>query len=300
MIYLYIIGNCGNQLFQYAFAKKMALETNDKITICWKSKEDMLKRNQLNNYSLDIHDNITYHKKHFLRTIFYKARSLSSPDGSYRKFERKWARLFSFFGIYNMTIGYFDYKIRNTKDKYITGYFESSKYFNQIKDVIREQYTPIYSKNEVNTNLYTLINSTESVCITIRRGDFLSSEYRDQFMVCTEDYFYKAIEIIKSKVSNPAWFIFSDDIEWVKNNMKFPSPTYYESGNDEIWEKLRLMSSCKHFIISNSTFSWWAQYLSKNDKKVVVAPSVWRWNDPYSNDIYENSWELVDVEQPTA
>ena len=112
--------------------------------------------------------------------------------------------------------------------------------------------------------------------------------------ICTNEYFYKAVNIIQEKVENPVFIVFSDDVEWVKQNMQFDGEVYYETGNDPIWEKLRLMSSCKHFVISNSTFSWWAQYLSTNDNKVVIATS--RWNNKIKNkDIYQDNWTQIDV-----
>ena len=104
---------------------------------------------------------------------------------------------------------------------------------------------------------------------------------------------------MQKKLKDPTFFVFSDDIDWVKKNMKFPKSTYFETGDDPVWEKIRLMYSCKHFIISNSTFSWWAQYLSRNKKKIVIAPSRWG-NQTYKCkneliDIYQEDWILVDV-----
>ena len=93
-------------------------------------------------------------------------------------------------------------------------------------------------------------------------------------------------------VKKPQYIVFSDDVEWCKNNMHFPKNTIYESGNDPIWEKIRLMYSCKHFIISNSTFSWWAQYLSNNKNKIVIAPKKWN-NFEYSELIYDDKWILL-------
>ena len=112
--------------------------------------------------------------------------------------------------------------------------------------------------------------------------------------ICDSNYFYDAIKIIKKRIDKPVFIVFSDDIEWVKNNMNFGADTYYESGEDPIWEKIRLMYTCKHFIISNSTFSWWAQYLSDNKQKIVIAPKRWK-NTAYKSDtskldIYQDFW----------
>ena len=198
-------------------------------------------------------------------------------------------------GIYYKLRGYTEFKASKEKNKVFIGYFESPKYFNDIKDIIKKEFTPKYQKLEKNKELYQKIENSESVCISIRRGDFLSKKNKKMHYICNEKYFEQAIEIIKRKIKNPQFFIFSDDIEWVKNNMRFPSETQYEDGNDPIWEKLRLMYSCKHFIISNSTFSWWAQYLSSNKEKIVVAPSRWK-NTYHNEDLYEDDWILITPE----
>ena len=140
--------------------------------------------------------------------------------------------------------------------------------------------------------MYKYIENNESVCISIRRGDFLANEHKKDCFICDNNYFYKAISEIKKRLANPKFIVFSDDVEWCKNNMNFPSDTRFEDGNDPLWEKMRLMYSCKNFIISNSTFSWWAQYLSRNDNKIVIAPKKWR-NNNYVSDIYEKNWILI-------
>lgn len=103
-----------------------------------------------------------------------------------------------------------------------------------------------------------------------------------------------AIEQIKSRVENPVFFMFSDDIQWVRENVSTGCPTYYEDGTDPVWEKLRLMSACKHFIISNSTFSWWVQYLAKNEDKIVVSPSRW-FNNDYKSPLIDKKWIKIEV-----
>ena len=156
--------------------------------------------------------------------------------------------------------------------------------------------TPKYDILAHNVDLYNDIKKSESVCITIRRWDFLDKSNKSHFYVCTPEYFYRWIKIIQNKIPNAKFFVFSDDIQFCKNDMKFPKWTKFECWNDPIREKLRLMYSCKHFIISNSTFSWRAQYLSRSNKKLVVAPSRWCNDDFYtaSWELYDKSWILID------
>lgn len=95
------------------------------------------------------------------------------------------------------------------------------------------------------------------------------------------------MDIIASKIPNAKFFVFSNDVEWLKKNVDFKHTVAFENGCDPVWEKLRLMYSCKHFVISNSTFSWWAQYLSSNKEKIVVAPDRW-YNSEIKSDLLEN------------
>ena len=99
---------------------------------------------------------------------------------------------------------------------------------------------------------------------------------------------------MKEKLENPTFIFFSDDINWVKENIKIGECVcYYERGVDPVWEKLRLMYSCKHFIISNSSFSWWAQYLSRNENKIVISPNRW-YNDGRTADLLDESFIKIE------
>ena len=100
---------------------------------------------------------------------------------------------------------------------------------------------------------------------------------------------------MKKKVKNAKFYIFSDDINWVKNNIDFGCDVTFVEGNNPNYEELRLMYTCKHFIISNSSFSWWAQHISSNPKKVVIAPNKWFNNKDQVCDIFEENWIKIEV-----
>lgn len=305
MINIRIDGRCGNQMFQYAFARTLALEYNEELNISFRN----IKRRNDPSWNVDLYDfnvapfnevsdmHVTLLQKIILLMYYPFWRFHSRPYDRRHEFEMKWIRFLNYFGIYFLTEGYYPFKKTRFKNKVIIGYYESSKYFLKYDDLIRKEFTPKRDKLKKNKELYKEIFNSESICISIRRGDFVNNANNASVgYICTPTYFEKAINKMNSLVKNPRYVVFSDDITWVKNNMNFPKDTLYESGDDPIYEKMRLMYSCKHFIISNSTFSWWAQHLSRYKKKNVIAPSIWRKYE-FPNDIYEKDWVLIDMEE---
>lgn len=305
MIQMEIHGRLGNQMFQYATLRGY-MEKYGYKDLKLNFKNGVYSRNfknDLEQFNIIQYEEVDKIEKSFIQKILIfgitKIESLidkiGHKDNEYKKnkLELSKRKILIKNGIYFLHQGYMDLEPTNSPNQIFIGNFESAKYFDNIKEKIIEEFTPKFDKLEKNLQLYDKIQKTESVCISIRRGDFLTKENIKGHYVCTNQYFERAIEKIKQKVQNPHFFIFSDDIEWVKNNIKFPEDTDFETGDDPVWEKLRLMYECKHFIISNSTFSRWAQYLSRNDNKIVVAPS--RWKNTYQNeDIYEKNWILIE------
>lgn len=295
MIYVNITGGLGNQMFQYALARKYQLETGQKIILnIYELKNFKLSRTyQLNGFNISKNVEISekklpwfVHRRNYLNKILRKI----SPK-LYLSVISK---------IYNSLIWYLETnvilpKINKKKDIYIGGYWQSSYYFNDIDDVILKEFTAKENLKQENFDLYSKIQNCESICVTIRRGDYISNpEYKKLYYICDEEYFITGVDMIRKQIPSAKVFVFSDDVEWVKKNIEFNCETYYESGNDNVWEKMRLMSSCKHFVISNSTFSWWAQHLSNNPNKIVYAPSRW-YPDGRKCDIYEENWKYIDV-----
>lgn len=313
MIYLKIRGRAGNQLFQYATVKNfqnkyykdedIAIDFSDLKKL---GKEEDGFKDSLEDFNAGNYKTVNKIKSNIWQKILIFIMKVPNPffrliglkdkaDILSYKFEKMIQPFINKFGVYYMIHGYYEFKPCMAKNKIFYGNFESAKYFDENEKLIKELFTPKEKIIEKNKELYENITKSNSICITIRRGDFVSNpEFKKVHYICDSKYFYKAIETIKQKVDNPTFIVFSDDIEWVKENMDFGVSAFYEDGNDPIWEKLRLMYSCKHFIISNSTFSWWAQYLSTNKDKVVIAPKKWK-NSAYKLDtsklnIYQDFW----------
>ncbi|MBT9150861.1 MAG: O-antigen biosynthesis glycosyltransferase WbnK [candidate division WS2 bacterium] len=131
----------------------------------------------------------------------------------------------------------------------------------------------------------------------IRRGDYVFNLHTNQFHgTCDLDYYFRCVEYLTTKVKNPHFFIFSDEPEWARNNLKLSYPTTLVDHNeaDKNYEDLRLMSQCKYHIIANSTFSWWGAWLSQNPEKIVFAPKRWLKSDDYNpKDLMPDKWIKV-------
>jgi hypothetical protein len=141
-----------------------------------------------------------------------------------------------------------------------------------------------------------LIEESESVSIHVRRGDYVNNPKVNEYHGSLQsDYYLKAIEVINNKVSDSKFYIFSDDIEWVRDNMFGDlNAVFVKTTSDE--EDMYLMSKCKHNIIANSSFSWWGAYLNSNESKLVVAPVQWFKNAEMNEktlDLVPTNWYRV-------
>lgn len=296
MIYVEMKGRLGNQMFIYAFARYISKITNDDELIFdfsfinkkakefegqFSGWEDSLRYFNVKNYKIGDYEKRaiiknTSIKQKIILAPFFALKKIAQNDDSKYRIEKKYQKILNSNGIYMAENCFIKVLPTNYPKKIISGHFESSSFFDPIKHEIIKEFTPREKPLEKNSRLYKEILNTESVCVSIRRGDFVAvPEYKKEHDVCTFEYYNNAINYMKDKLENPKFFIFSDEIDWIKENYKFDCEVEYESGDDPVWEKLRLMYSCKHFIISNSTFSWWSQYLSRNENKIVIAPSRW-------------------------
>ncbi len=164
--------------------------------------------------------------------------------------------------------GYDDRLAKAGRNVYLDGYWQSERYFGGIRGTLLQEFTFRYPPDPVNSAMLEKISQCNAVCIHVRRGDYLTTENQGTFGLCGLDYYRTAIDYIRSRVSNPRFFIFSDDPPWVKS--QFPDVAQMTLVTHNIGikdpEDLRLMMACRHFIIANSSFSWWGAWLRQFER----------------------------------
>ena len=181
---------------------------------------------------------------------------------------------------------------------YLDGYWQSEKYFKGAVEAIRRELIVQKELEGKNLEIAGMIKEVaQPVSIHIRRGDYVSDKKTNQVHgLCSLDYYESAINRLTETFSSPHFFVFSDDQNWVKENLKLNLPATYVDHNDAAtnFEDLRLMSLCKHNIIANSSFSWWGAWLNADSEKVVIAPSKWfADNNMNSQDVCPEVWVRI-------
>ncbi|MEE9408522.1 MAG: alpha-1,2-fucosyltransferase [Polaribacter sp.] len=251
MIVVRILGGLGNQMFQYAYAKALEHEGfNVKLDLSKFKKYKLHGGYQLDKYTI----NIQY------------ADALSSTLGKLgiKKSVKEKSLLF-------------DKNLLSLKgNEYIKGYFQTEKYFSEIREILLKDFTIKKEIAESTKSFATNISSFKNTCsLHIRRGDYISDEKANSVHgTCSLEYYKKAIEIILKKDKNTHFFVFSDDINWAKENLKIENAMYIDHKTIP-HEDMYLMSLCKHNITANSSFSWWGAWLNTNKNKTVIAPKQW-------------------------
>lgn len=179
---------------------------------------------------------------------------------------------------------------------YLAGYWQSEKYFSDASEAIRADFTFRTPLSKKNAELAERVGQTNSVSLHVRRGDYVSSAKTNATHgFCSLDYYRAAVLHMAAHIEQPEFFIFSDDMAWVKANLKIDFPCRYVDHNQgaESYNDMRLMSLCKHHVIANSSFSWWGAWLNPNPNKTVIAPRKWFANDNNVDDLFPSDWVLL-------
>jgi hypothetical protein len=174
---------------------------------------------------------------------------------------------------------------------YLVGYWQSYKYFEPVHDVVRQEIKLMSPPNQLNSSWLARIKGSNSVSMHVRRTDYLSPDHVDLHGFCSLSYYDRAMTLMKELVENPIFFIFSDDLEWCRSRIVGPEINLVDAnGADAPQEELRLMASCRHHVIANSSFSWWGAWLGRHAEQTVVRPDRWFTPRLDTPDLFPSAW----------
>ncbi|ABQ25874.1 alpha-1,2-fucosyltransferase [Geotalea uraniireducens] len=295
MIIARLQGGLGNQMFQYAVGLHLALTHNVELKI----DITMFSDYKWHTYSLrpfNIRESIATEEE-------IKALTDVKMDRPYKKIDNFLCRLLrksQKISATHVKEKHFHYDpdiLKLPDNVYLDGYWQSEKYFKEIENIIRQTFIIKNPQLGRDKELACKILSTESVCLHIRRGNYVTDKTTNSVLgPCDLSYYSNCIKSLAGNNKDPHFFVFSNDHEWVSKNLKLDYPTIYVDHNneDKDYEDLRLMSQCKHHIIANSTFSWWSAWLCSNPDKVIYAPQKWFRVDEYNTkDLLPSNWLIL-------
>lgn len=293
MIIVKIMGGLTSQIHKYSMGKALAIKHNIpfKLDLSWfedTTKTDTHWPYQLNYFNIQA-DIASQEEIHTLK-----------GSATYNT----WARRIKYYSGINLhKKSYVNESFLSVEEfkqlgnaTYLDGEWAGFQYFSGYeKEILEDLKLKISLSQHVNL-LLDEITAINAVSLHIRRGDYISHEGASTFhCICTLEYYDQAITYIINHVKNPKFFIFSDDIPWVKKNLKYPVESIFIENNQN-FEDLILMSKCKHNIIANSGFSLWGSWLNVYDKKVIIAPKKWVLDENINtillNDLIQKEWKL--------
>lgn len=289
MIIVKIHAGLGNQMFQYATGLRLARfrKTELKLDISAYSQMaaiDTPRKYDLDQYKIlaaiatkqdldrilptDWSPNMAFRVKRRLG-LDQRIRPLGEPSKSF----------------YNVVL-------RARDNTYLTGWWQNEKYFRDIRSVLLEEFVPKklspYSKKILDD-----IKSSPSISLHVRRSDYVSNKYAAKEHGAMDVGYYKAgTNLLKKMVKDPRFFVFSDDIEWCRKNLKLGEMVFVEDKARQASEDIYLMQHCLHNMVANSSFSWWGGWLNDHPNKMVIAPKRWFLNEESNREteVVPKSW----------
>jgi len=296
MIFSRLFCGLGNQMFQYAAGLALAHTRNTvlKLDVSWFSESNAAAAHE--RYGLDCF---------VFNGQFATAHELDSCRGLQRNVaEHRYARLLNKIGLrryadliplggtwhvqkqFHFYPDFFDL----ADGCVIDGTFQSEKFFTPVSKVLKKHFGFRFAPSARVAALATEIAGCEAVAIHFRRGDLVNNpKYQTSQAPLGAEYYKRSIDQIRSRIAKPAFYVFSDDLAYAKGSGLCPDGAVFVDCVEDwnAYDALRLMSLCKHFIIANSTFSWWGAWLSENADKVVIRPDPW-----FANMLENNTRDL--------
>ena len=293
MIITRLWGGLGNQMFQYAAGRALALRSGVPLQLDIYDLVDRTPRENFVHRDCDL--GLLMAPLDFA-SLADLGRACEKPSSPLTRLTLRYRKELLRRNTFQEKGGQFQPSLINAQNKhaYLAGYWHDERYFSDFREIIAQDFA---MRGDHQSDYLEPIASSEAVCLHVRRTDFVNIatelEYRTQ---CGEYYYRQAIDLISEKHKDIQIFGFSDDVEWCEENMKLQHPITWipESeagvkGGTHFW----LMRQCKHFIIPNSTFAWWAAWLSENPSKMVVCPKQWyNTQEDQSEGFLPNDWIL--------
>ena len=286
MVIVNLKGGLGNQMFQYAVGRALSLKLKTELKL-------------ETNFLISRMPGSKHVFRNFDLSIFNIETQIANSDEINKIVFRAPSKnilrnLFTSKVEIKVVEKYFHYDesiLKIVEDVYLDGYWQSPRYFIEFENIIKNDFSFKNCLTGKTSELQLRILSCNSVCINIRRTDYLTT---DAYCILNQDYYSAGIKMLNDFCDYMQIFVFSDDVEWCKKNLKFDFPTTFvehKYAGEKFQDYLQLMASCKYFIIPNSTFAWWAAFLAGYERKKIIAPKNWFTNNTINTeDLFPNSW----------
>lgn len=294
MIIVKVMAGLGNQMFQYAVGRRLAVKRNTQLLLDITSYENMADIDTPRQYELDCYSiQAEIASKKLLAKVQPPETKRTLPEKVLRRLGiGKYWQIGEGDGSFNKGI------LSAPNNTYLVGWWQNEKYFADIRSQLIKEFEPKNKPNKTNAKILKEIQHCNAVAIHVRRGDYVSNKHANVHHGLTPlEYYTRAIAHVRKEVKTPRFFVFSDDLEWCKKSFNLGKDAVFVDGNGGkmAYEDLRLMKHCKHNIIANSSFSWWGAWLNQNPDKIVIAPKIW-FQDKQANSstgIVPKEWKRI-------
>lgn len=288
-----LLGGLGNQLFQYAAGRALAKRLGARLVLDCTSRHAPFRPIVLDRFAIDAEVVVDApgkpRRRHFRIPGRLGRRLTDSFHDHVPTSYRIGRHAFKVFGErkpfrYDPT---FETLSRST---YLIGYWQSYRYFEDAAEQIRREIRPTLAPSETNRSWLSRIEACNSVCLHVRRGDYLDGNAESP-IVCGRSYYGAAIQHISRVRTAPKLFVFSDDIAWCRSAFAEQDVTFVDiNGPDDAVNDLRLMAACRHHIVANSSLSWWGAWLAHHPEQIVIAPHPWLPGADPDHDLLPTKW----------
>lgn len=273
-----IKGGLGNQLFQYSFACLLTRITNETVKIDMSEYDTTIDDSIRKPRLLKMQILLEIAKKDEIDKICF-FRHKGNPLGIKYRLKIYLENLLNNKYFFEKNRAFID-PLDISENLYFDGYWQSWRYVNQVWQEIKNQFMPNYDIHDSTKKMLEEVSGCNSVFIGVRRGDYATEI--SHYGSFGNDYYQKAMNYISKHIENPIFYVFSNDIAWVKENIDFNNRNVIFREPETIiddFEDLLIMAACKHSIIINSTYHWWGARINDNPHKIVIAPKKWFFDD---------------------